>query len=260
MSATPGTVASIQELVAQQFGPQANAYVTSAVHARGDDLDALSAALESHAGARLLDLGCGGGHVSFTAAPRVREVVAYDLSSHMLAAVTAEAAARGLTNISTVEGVAESLPFGDASFDVVVSRYSAHHWHDLDAGLSQARRVLGPQGRAIFMDVVAAEHPLLDSFLQTVEMLRDPSHVRDYSVSQWRLAAEAAGFRVEEVVRRRLRLEFGPWVTRIRTPEAHVAAIRSLQASAALEVRRHFEIEEDGTFTLDTASLTLAPV
>lgn len=258
MSAASGTVASIQELVAQQFGPQANAYVTSAVHARGDDLEALATLLDGQTGARVLDLGCGGGHVSFTAAPKVREVVAYDLSTHMLAAVTAEAATRGLSNISTVEGVAESLPFGDASFDFVVSRYSAHHWHDLDAGLAQARRVAS-QGRAIFMDVVAPEHPLLDSFLQTLEMLRDPSHVRDYSVTQWRLAAEAAGFRVEEVVRRRLRLDFASWVARIRTPEAHVAAIRSLQASAALEVRRHFEIEEDGTFTVDTASLTLAP-
>lgn len=254
-----GTVASIQHLVAQQFGPQANAYVTSAVHARGEDLEALGAFLEGHKAARLLDLGCGGGHVSFMAAPHVGEVVAYDLSVDMLGAVTAEAQARGLRNISTVEGLAESLPFAPADFDFVVSRYSAHHWQHLAAGLSEARRVLKPTGRAMFMDVVAPEHPLPDSFLQTIEMLRDPSHVRDYSVSQWRLAAETAGFRVEEVVRRRLRLEFGPWVTRIRTPEIHVAAIRSLQASSALEVRDHFEIEEDGTFTLDTASLILAP-
>lgn len=254
-----GTVASIQQLVAQQFGPQAGAYVTSAVHARGEDLEALAGFLEGHRTARLLDLGCGGGHVSFTAAPRVGEVVAYDLSADMLGAVTAEASARGLNNISTVEGLAESLPFAPADFDFVVSRYSAHHWHDLPAGLAEARRVLRPGGRAMFMDVVAAEHPLLDSFLQTIEMLRDPSHVRDYSVSQWRAAAEVAGFKVEEVARRRLRLEFEPWVTRIRTPDAHIPAIRSLQASAALEVRDHFEIEEDGTFTLDTASLILSP-
>lgn len=253
------TGASIQDLVARQFGPQANAYVTSAVHAQGEDLEALAAALEGCASARLLDLGCGGGHVSFTAAPRVREVVACDLSPDMLAAVTAEATRRGLGNISTVEGVAEALPFADAGFDRVVSRYSAHHWRDLDAGLREARRVLAPQGRAVFMDVVAAENPLLDSFLQTLEMLRDPSHVRDYSVPEWIAAAARAGLRLEAVVRRRLRLEFGPWVTRIRTPEAHIPAIRSLQDSAAEEVRRHFGIEADGTFTLDTASLTFAP-
>lgn len=250
---------TIEDLVARQFGPQAQAYVTSAVHASGADLDALAALLEGHAAARLLDLGCGGGHVSFVAAPRVAQVTAYDLSPAMLAAVSAEAGKRGLSNIVTVQGAAEALPFEDASFDVVVSRYSAHHWRDLAAGLRHARRVLKPGGRAVFMDVTAPEHPLLDSFLQTIEMLRDPSHVRDYRPSEWVRAAEEAGFLVEGATDRRLRLEFGPWVTRIATPPVHVAAIRSLEEGASAEVREHFAVEADGTFTLDTLSLVLVP-
>lgn len=243
--------------VAQMFGPQAAAYVASAVHARGADLDALGAFLAEVRPPRLLDLGCGGGHVSFCAAPLAGEVVAYDLSADMLAAVEAEAERRVLGNIRTRQGVAERLPFADASFEVVASRFSAHHWRDVPAALREVRRVLKDGGLAVMMDVVAPDWPVADSFLQAVELLRDPSHGRDYSEAEWVAFAEAAGLRPMRLARRRLRLEFSSWVARIRTPELHVAAIRSLFAGAAADVAAHFEIEADGSFTLDTMTLEL---
>ncbi|MGU3495576.1 class I SAM-dependent methyltransferase [Xanthobacteraceae bacterium A53D] len=248
-----------EDHVSARFSPQAQAYVASAVHATGGDLAALSAHLDGGGVERLLDLGCGGGHVSFTAAPHVGRVIAYDLSAEMLAAVAGEAGRRGLANIETVEGVAEKLPFADASFDRVVSRYSAHHWRDLGAGLREARRVVAPGGKVIFMDVVAPSHPLTDTFLQSIELLRDTSHVRDYSVPQWAAAAETAGLVLEEVTTRRLRLEFASWVARMKTPEVMVSAIRALQDGASQPVRTHFEIEPDGTFTVDTAGLVFRP-
>lgn len=257
MTQTPSSAVTIQALVDSQFGPQASAYVTSAVHAAGEDLDALAGRLAADRPACLLDLGCGGGHVSFTASPYAGEVVAYDLSPRMLAAVRDEAARRALSNITTRQGVAEALPFADGSFDAVASRYSAHHWSDVPAGLKEARRVLKPGGRAIFMDAAAPAHPLLDTFLQTVEMLRDPSHVRDYAAREWRAFAEAADFVVEEETARRVRLEFSSWIERIGTSPVHAAAIRSLQEGASAEVREHFEIEPDGSFMLDTLSLAL---
>ncbi len=248
---------SFQRLVAQQFGPQAKAYVVSAVHAQGDDLKDLTALAANARPARVLDLGCGGGHVSFTVAPFSGAVVAYDLSQEMLAAVADESTRRELTNISTRQGKAEALPFEDETFDWVVSRYSAHHWQDLAAGLREARRVLKPGGTAVFMDVVAPGWAAADTFLQAVELLRDPSHGRDYSHSEWLAHAHAAGLVVEQETPRRLRLEFASWVARIRTPELHISAIRALEQAASMEVARHFEIEPDGTFTLDTLTLLL---
>ncbi len=119
------------EMVRKQFGEQANAYLNSAVHAQGPEFAQLLAAVEAHGSAQLLDLGCGAGHVSFHLAPSVGKVVAYDLSEQMLDVVSQTADARGLGNIETVLGAAERLPFEDASFDFVVSRFSAHHWSDL---------------------------------------------------------------------------------------------------------------------------------
>lgn len=248
---------TLQDLVARQFGARARAYVESAVHARGEDLDQLARLAERERPTRCLDLGCGGGHVSFTVAPYAGEVVAYDLSAQMLAEVKEEAARRGLSNISTRQGAVEDLPFADGSFDMVASRYSGHHWSDLPKALGAARRVLKDGGRAVFMDVAGAAQPLLDTFLQTIEMLRDPSHVRDYGVREWRAYVEAAGFVVEDETARRVRLEYSSWIARIGTSEVNAAAIRSLQQGASMEVKRHFEIEPDGSFTIDTLALVL---
>lgn len=246
-------------LVAAQFGPRASAYLTSVVHAQGEDLEALAEIVKGHGDARVLDLGCGAGHVSFNIAPHVANVVAYDLSVDMLEAVGATARDRGLRNIETICGAAEQLPFGDATFDFVFTRFSAHHWSDLDACLHEARRVLRPGGRAAFVDVVAPESRVLDTFLQTVEMLRDPSHVRDYSRSEWERCLQNAGFEVVRTTFWRLRMDFAPWIERMKTPSSHVEAIRSLQGHASSEVTQFFEIESDGSFTFDTATFEATP-
>lgn len=249
-----------ESLVAGQFGPQAAAYVASAVHAQGEDLRQLAGLVTGKGYQTILDLGCGGGHVAFTVAPHVGQVTACDLSPDMLAAVAAEAERRGLANIGTRVGRADAVPADDAAFCAVVSRYSAHHWPDLAACLREARRVVKPAGIAIFMDVVTPGQALLDTFLQSVELLRDPSHVRNYAVAEWRAALAGAGFRVTGVTQRRLRLEFGSWIARMNPPHSHVAAIRSLQGRMADAVTAHFAIEADGTFTLDTATIEAVPV
>ncbi|HLN23313.1 MAG TPA: class I SAM-dependent methyltransferase [Patescibacteria group bacterium] len=242
-------------VVRDQFGVRADAYVTSAVHAQGEDLQQLAVIIGARPTARVLDLGCGGGHVAFRLAPQVGQVVAYDLSTDMLRAVTAEAGKRGLGNIVTECGMAETLPFADASFDVVASRYSAHHWRDLAAGLKEARRVLKKGGVAVFMDVISPGAALTDTYLQAVELLRDPSHVRDYSLDEWRHAATAAGFVPGEATCRRLPLDFTSWIQRMATPDNHAQVIRSLQARMGDEVARHFAIQADGSFTVDTMTL-----
>lgn len=243
--------------VQAQFGARAGAYVESAVHARGPDLDALAGMLAGQSGARLLDLGCGGGHVAYTAAPLVREVVAYDLSAEMLAAVEAAARTRGLANIRTERGAAERLPFPDASFDWVATRFSAHHWTDMPAGVAQMARVLRPGGRAVLIDTVAPDSPKGDSFLQAIEMLRDPSHVRNYRAAEWRAAAAAAGLAVAWAGMHRLPLDFATWIARMRTPAPAAQAIRDLQAAMPAEVRAMFDVAEDGSFTIDVLTLHL---
>ncbi len=246
------------KLVTKQFGSRADAYVESSVHSQGADLDQAAAFLDGANNAHVLDLGCGGGHVAFRAASLVRDVVAYDLSADMLTAVARTAAQRGLANIATRQGGAESLPFDDASFDFVLSRYSSHHWHGFDRALTEARRVLRPEGRALFMDTISPGVALFDTYLQTVELLRDPSHVRNYSTAEWVSALTGAAFTLKSVTTRRLRLDFETWIARIATPDVQTAAIRALQVQMSEDVAKHFAIEADGSFTIDTATFEVS--
>jgi SAM-dependent methyltransferase len=254
----PSPPTTAEALNARQFGAVAANYVESRVHAAGADLAQMVGIAQRLAGARVVDLGCGGGHVSYAVAPHVGEVTAYDLSPEMLAAVAHEAKRRGIANLTTAQGPAEHLPFADATFDAVFCRYTAHHWQDARQGLREARRVLRPGGIAIFSDVVAPEWPVLDTFLQTFEMLRDPSHVRDYAMTEWVGIAVQAGFVVTGVTRRRLPLDFASWLERQRTPDVQAAAIRALFAAVAQPVREYFEITPDNDFTIDQIVLELA--
>ena len=239
-------------LVETQFGPRAQAYVTSAVHAAGADLDALEAIVRRAAPHHALDLGAGGGHVAYRLARHAQRVTACDLSAEMLAAVAAQARERGLRNVETRVAAAEALPFDAAAFDFLGCRFSAHHWRDLDAGLRAARRVLAAGATAVFIDVAAPAAAALDTHLQAVEVLRDPSHARDYAETEWRRALTGAGFDVRATQTWRLRMDFSTWVARIGTPAHFCEAIRALQRGAARETRDHFEIEPDGSFTIDT--------
>ena len=245
--------ASHNSVVLDQYTTRASAYVNSAAHAAGQDLDLIAQLLANQRGAVALDVGCGGGHLTYRLAPLVSQVVACDLAASMLAAVAEQASLRGLPNIATREAAAESLPFEVATFDVVATRFSAHHWHAFAEGIAEMARVLKPGGLALMSDVVSPGVSLLDTWLQTLELLRAPSHVRDASTAEWDAALAAAGLAIERIEHLRLRLDFATWVARMDTPEPQVTAIRMLQARAASAVKDYFEMEEDSSFTVDTA-------
>ena len=237
--------------VAKQFGAVAEAYLSSPVHSQGMDLEAIADRLRNRSEATVLDLGCGAGHLSFAIASHVQSVVAYDLSVEMLDMVANEAKRRNLHSLSTQQGNVAELPFESASFDWVCSRYSAHHWTEIRRAFSEVRRVLKPGGGLILVDVCAPANPLLDTHLQTIELLRDGSHVRDYTIAEWHSMLAEAEFEVGEQHTWKLPLDFKAWVGRMKTPTLYVEAIRSLLQSAPREVRDYFLVAEDGSFVPD---------
>ncbi len=100
---------------------------------------------------RALEIGAGTGYFSLNllATGAIREATATDISPGMLAALGASAEELGL-EVETVVTDAESLPFPDASFDLVFGHAVLHHIPDLRKAMSEFRRVLRPGGRIAF--------------------------------------------------------------------------------------------------------------
>ena len=249
------TSPTIKDTVAQQFDPVADNYRTSSVHAAGEDLPQLVAHAALTGGEAVLDAGSGAGNTALAFAPHVQSVISVDLAPSMLAQGRTQAQERGLHNVEFRQADVEALPFADRSFDVIASRYSAHHWpHPLRA-LAEFRRLLRPGGRLLLSDIVSYDDFTADTHLQTLELLRDRSHVRDHSVTGWLALLEAAGFTAGVPFTWALRLDFGDWVKRMRTPAEDVAAIRRLLDGAPAEVRTLLRVEVDHSFTLQGAIL-----
>ena len=232
--------------VQEQFGPVAANYLTSAVHAQGEDLPVMVQAANLRGVERVLDAGCGAGHTAASFSPHVAEVVALDFTASMLRQVEVLARERGLENISTRLGDVESLPIADATLDLVVSRYSAHHWARPDKALREFRRVLKTGGMFVLSDVLGFSDYVCDTYLNAIELLRDPSHVRDFTLAEWETFFAGAGFELEVVFPYRIFLDFEEWTERMATPEASRVAIRGLYDIAPAEVKTAMGIVEEG--------------
>lgn len=244
---------SVKDAVTHQFGAVAEHYRISAVHVSGEDLAQLVAAAELRGHEAVLDAGSGAGHTALALAPGAAHVTAVDLTAEMLAQGARLAQERGLANLTFRIGDVEALDFADASFDLVASRYSAHHWPHPQQALAEFRRVLRPGGRVLISDTLSFDDFVTDTHVQAIELLRDPSHVRDHTVAQWQALLAAAGFRSTVRYTWALRLDFTAWVTRMATPPAAVAMLRTLLHAAPEEVRTRLRVEEDGSFTLPGA-------
>ena len=106
------------------------------------------------AGERVLDLGCGFGRHAFEASRRGAHVVAVDRSEEEVASVTSMFRAMAAAGEAPADVVTQavradllSLPFPDASFDVVMASEVLEHIPDDDLAMAEIARVVRPGGR-----------------------------------------------------------------------------------------------------------------
>jgi ubiquinone/menaquinone biosynthesis C-methylase UbiE len=237
----------IRQRVREQFGAHARNYVTSASHVSGADLDRLVELAAPTASDLALDVSTGGGHVALALAPHVARVVASDLTPSMLLEAREFLTRRSVTNADYVIADAGSLPFLDATFDLVTVRIAPHHYPDAALALREMARVLKPSGRLVIVDNVAPADPRLDALLDDWERRRDPSHVRSYTVQEWRAFLAAAGLRVthEEVGRKDL--AYQPWAERIGMTPNDIAKLAADMLATSRDAHAYFALtERDG--------------
>jgi len=237
--------------VREQFGKTAAAYVSSATHASGEDLELLIALAAPRSGERALDLGCGVGHTLRRIAPLVAFAVGADATLQMMQAgrtsvVTAP-------NAAFAQSDASALPFADASFDVATCRLAAHHFSDVASAFREVARVLCPGGRFVVADNYAPDDPALDTFINELEMLRDASHVRNHTLAGWRALLDGAGLRsgaedilppLTQATLLTTKLTIEAWLERSQTPADRAAEVRRRLRDASPAARVAFRITE----------------
>ena len=251
----------VKRSVEKQFAAVAANYASHPVMSTGPELGRMVELGVRSGTERVLDLGCGAGHTALAFAPRVAEVVAVDLAEAMLAEGRRLASERGIPNVDFRLGDVEQLALPDSSFEVVTSRFSAHHYPAPTRALAEVVRVLRPGGTFLLVDSVAPEAPGCDSFLNTMEVLRDPSHVRDHRVSEWEAMFAAAGLTPLVHERWGLELDFDSWVERIGTPVPEIEMLRRLMDRSPAEAREALAIGRPGPydFSMPVAFLQGSP-
>jgi ubiquinone/menaquinone biosynthesis C-methylase UbiE len=169
---------SHRDLIVDQFTRQATPFSTAKTIASEEALRLLIDACGAGPDDTVLDVACGGGLVVCAFAQVVRRAEGIDITPAMLDRARALAAEKGLTNTSWRQGDVTRLPYPDASFSIVTSRFTFHHFQDPLGVLREMKRVCAPGGRIAVVDTDASADPAKAAEFNRMEVLRDPSHVR----------------------------------------------------------------------------------
>jgi ubiquinone/menaquinone biosynthesis C-methylase UbiE len=124
----------------------------------------------------VLDVACGSGLVSCELAKVARHITGIDITPAMIEQANLLKQGKDLSNIKYEIGDVAHLPYADASFSLVVTRYSFHHLVDPYSVLSEMKRVCKRNGRVVVIDT--SPPPDKADMYNYVERLRDPSHVK----------------------------------------------------------------------------------
>ena len=148
-----------QNLILDQFTRQATVFSTAPAITDEEALTMIVEAARPTSDDRLLDVACGPGLVVCAFASHVRKATGIDVTPAMLERARKLAADKGLTNVAWQHGDVYSLPYDDASFTIVTTRFSFHHFLDPAAVLQEMVRVCAPGGRIVVVDDYAYADP-----------------------------------------------------------------------------------------------------
>ena len=228
-------VDSGKRAVQRQFGRQAGAYARSASHRRDVDLDLLLQHLQPARTDRVLDVATGTGFTALALLPLVGSVTGVDLTHGMLE--EARRLAPASAQIRWVVGDAEALPFPGGAFDIVTCRRAPHHFLNIERGVDEMLRVLARGGRLGVVDQVPPESDAGCELMETLEVVRDSSHVRALRATRWRalLVGRGVTLACAQVVESRQTVD--AWLNLAGADDARRGAIAATLQRASRKAR-----------------------
>ncbi len=219
---------------------QGNHYASSEVHKRGPSLSKLLALARPGRDDVCLDLGTGTGHTAAALAAYAAQIIGLDVSKGMLR--SAQDLYGKLGNLEFVLAPAHDTGLETGSFDLITARHTLHHHPDAVATLAEASRLLKPGGRMVIVDEVTPDAQV-DAWYDLLERTRDPTHVRAYTMSEWRAFIAEAG--LEWIVGDSdtvYDLDVASWIARMSPDRAAEAAVYRLFSTADAHTREVFGI------------------
>lgn len=141
----------------------------------------------------VLDLACGPGLVATAFAQVAKQVTGIDITQAMVDL----ASVRNIPNATFRTGDATDLPFPASTFDVVVTRYSVHHFENPHSCFAEMARVCKPSGWLVVADMQPSAAS--QQSFNALERLRDPSHQTALTAKEMQSQIETSGFALKQV-------------------------------------------------------------
>ena len=202
---------------------------------------ALLEALEPRSSDIALDVATGTGFTAIALASRVKLVTGIDVTEKMLEQSRQLARSQSVFNATFKLGDAMKMDFSEESFDLVTTRRAAHHFDSVPRFLREAKRVLKAGGRIGIVDMSPPEGA--ESFTNTIEKLRDGSHVKAFTPAAWASMVMKAGFSKPTIRTLDERLTFEKWLYPVGLGGMEEETIRSAWKTAPKSVRNLLEAE-----------------
>jgi 2-polyprenyl-3-methyl-5-hydroxy-6-metoxy-1,4-benzoquinol methylase len=222
-------VAQHNDVIRESFTTQAQAFAANPWVTDEERIQRLVAAARLKGDERVLDIATGPGYIAEAFAGAAREVVGVDLTDAMLAIAKVRTKERGISNVSFRAADAQSLPFENGVFDVVVCRLALHHLMTPLEVLREMARVCRTGGTVVVEDIYASEHPKRAAYQDRWEILRDPSHVRTLALSELLQLFRDAGLETDAVTTADdLTPEVERWLATTKAPPERASEVRRL--------------------------------
>jgi glutathione S-transferase len=221
------------------------------------DLEKAIPDLKLRPASQVLDIATGHGYTAAYLAEKGYIVTAADQPVAPDALALADAKH---LKITFHEHGADQLPYEDGTFGLVICRGAAHHLKAPDKFVAEATRVLRTYGLLVIIDgTVPDDHVEANAWMNTLEQLRDPAHVKFTTPQTWRAWCQRSGLTVTRAQMDPVKMpDLLVYFNEANTPPENRKKVLEMVAKAPAAARELFKIgQENGKIVWTARRLTL---
>lgn len=162
-------------------------------------LNKIMECLHIKSGDRILDLGTGSGYLAFEIARKYPDsiVIGLDIVENALKKNREQAKTLDLNNISFVSYGGVEIPFDSSYFDIVVTRYTLHHFPKIEESFREISRILKNNGKFFLADPTP-NYDDTERFVDAYMQMKKDGHIKYYTKEDFVEFAFQSGMKLIE--------------------------------------------------------------